>query len=120
MLLSIDLYASIMDFFFDNYRLSSEVIADEEVDRTDVFHTGMVIFTRPFIYQSPCKVDMENFPYDVQSCSMRFGSWMYTKEELDMVGHTYSFLICHVSVHFQIMVYKYDMVWSINFDICIT
>ena len=67
------------------FRLSSTVIKDEEVNRVDVWHDGRIMFTRPFIYQSPCLIDMKNFPFDIQTCSLRFGSWMYTKEELDMV-----------------------------------
>ena len=69
------------------FSLSSKMIADEEeVNRLDVSHGGGVMFTRPLIDESPCHVDMTNFPYDVQTCTLRFGSWMYTKEELDLVG----------------------------------
>ncbi|RUS77183.1 hypothetical protein EGW08_015050 [Elysia chlorotica] len=33
---------------------------------------------------STCPMDLRNFPYDEQSCSMVFGSWMYTSWEMNV------------------------------------
>ena len=73
-------------YFVNDFRLSTVITAEEEINRLDVSSDGRVMFTRPFIYHSPCDVDMVNFHFDVQNCTLRFGSWMYTKEELDMVN----------------------------------
>ena len=77
-------YMKIMYIIFV-HSLKSEMVADEDVQRVDVNFTGDVMFTRPMIYETPCTVDMLNFPYDEQSCDIVFGSWQYTYEELDMV-----------------------------------
>lgn len=45
--------------------------------RAEVFFNGTVRWMPPALYLSACRIDMEYFPYDEQTCSMRFGSWTY-------------------------------------------
>lgn len=46
-------------------------------------HTGKVIWKPPAIYKSFCEIDVEYFPFDEQTCFMKFGSWTYGKNEKD-------------------------------------
>lgn len=57
--------------------------------KATVFHTGEVNWNPPAIYKSSCEMDVEWFPFDKQSCLMKFGSWTYDGNEVDF---TFSFL----------------------------
>ena len=40
-------------------------------------HDGKVVWKPPAIYKSFCEIDVEYFPFDEQTCFMKFGSWSY-------------------------------------------
>lgn len=46
---------------------------------------GKVVWEPPAIYKSSCIIDVEFFPFDVQECDMRFGSWTYDGNQVDLV-----------------------------------
>ena len=45
--------------------------------KATLFHTGKVEWKPPAIYHSSCEMDVEYFPFDEQTCVMKFGSWTY-------------------------------------------
>ncbi|XP_045467869.1 acetylcholine receptor subunit alpha-like 1 [Harmonia axyridis] len=47
-------------------------------------HTGKVIWNPPAIYKSFCEIDVEYFPFDEQTCFMKFGSWTYDGYMVDL------------------------------------
>ncbi|XP_070543393.1 neuronal acetylcholine receptor subunit beta-4-like [Ptychodera flava] len=50
-----------------------------------LYPNGLVYWLPPAIYQSSCKIDVEYFPFDQQDCVMKFGSWTYDAEQLDLI-----------------------------------
>ncbi|XP_072023908.1 neuronal acetylcholine receptor subunit alpha-3-like isoform X2 [Amphiura filiformis] len=50
-----------------------------------ISHTGLVTWYTPAILKSSCKVQVKNFPFDIQYCEMTFASWSYDSSELNIV-----------------------------------
>jgi len=46
--------------------------------------TGEVEWRPPAIYHSSCEMDVEYFPFDEQTCVMKFGSWTYDGFQVDL------------------------------------
>uniref|UniRef100_A0A3P9LKQ0 Neuronal acetylcholine receptor subunit alpha-7 n=1 Tax=Oryzias latipes TaxID=8090 RepID=A0A3P9LKQ0_ORYLA len=63
--------------------------ADERFDAT--FHTNILVnssgtcsYLPPGIFKSTCYIDVRWFPFDVQRCELKFGSWTYGGWSLDL------------------------------------
>ncbi|KAK2183589.1 hypothetical protein NP493_304g07002 [Ridgeia piscesae] len=46
---------------------------------------GMVHWEPPVIFKSHCEIEVEFFPFDIQHCHMKFGSWSYDGFQVDLV-----------------------------------
>ncbi|XP_073978197.1 nicotinic acetylcholine receptor alpha2 isoform X2 [Rhodnius prolixus] len=47
-------------------------------------HDGKVLWTPPAIFKSSCEIDVRYFPFDQQTCFMKFGSWSYDGIQIDL------------------------------------
>ncbi|XP_050540524.1 acetylcholine receptor subunit alpha-like [Daktulosphaira vitifoliae] len=47
-------------------------------------YTGKVVWKPPAIYKSSCEIDVEYFPFDEQTCVLKFGSWTYDGFQVDL------------------------------------
>ncbi|KAE8295899.1 Neuronal acetylcholine receptor subunit alpha-7 Precursor [Larimichthys crocea] len=63
--------------------------ADERFDAS--FHTNILVnstgycqYLPPGIFKSTCYIDVRWFPFDVQRCDLKFGSWTYGGWTLDL------------------------------------
>lgn len=63
--------------------------ADERFDAT--FHTNVLVnasgycqYIPPGILKSTCYIDVRWFPFDVQKCDLKFGSWTHSGWLLDL------------------------------------
>ena len=45
---------------------------------------GVVKWRPPSIFKSTCQINIQKFPYDQQNCSMKFGSWTYDGDSIDI------------------------------------
>ena len=55
--------------------------------RVIVYSSGDIIWSRPGLLKSTCKFDLSYYPFDIQKCHMRFGSWVYSGTDLDLQIH---------------------------------
>ncbi|KAK6050466.1 Neurotransmitter-gated ion-channel ligand binding domain protein, partial [Cooperia oncophora] len=49
-----------------------------------VYNTGEVNWVPPGIFRASCKMDITYFPFDDQLCHLKFGSWTYNGNALDL------------------------------------
>ncbi|GMR54910.1 hypothetical protein PMAYCL1PPCAC_25105, partial [Pristionchus mayeri] len=52
--------------------------------KAKLMYNGTVEWAPPAIYKSMCTIDVEFFPFDGQTCEMKFGSWTYGGLEVDL------------------------------------
>ncbi|CAG2119041.1 unnamed protein product [Medioppia subpectinata] len=49
-----------------------------------IHDSGKVEWNPPAIYKSSCNIDINYFPFDQQECFMKFGSWTYDGNQVDL------------------------------------
>ncbi len=49
--------------------------------------TGKVRWEPPAIYKSRCDIQVQYFPFDVQICRLKFGSWTYDGNQVPFEPH---------------------------------
>lgn len=73
--------------------------------KATIYFDGAVVWQPPAIYKSSCLIDVEYFPYDIQSCVLKMGSWTYdgfqvllSREKLG--GNKRERNLCLIYIHF--------------------
>ena len=59
----------------DLHTLDSMVVA---------YASGHLIWITPLRLRTTCRVDLRNFPFDEQTCSMYFASWVYNGHQVNL------------------------------------
>ncbi|OAF67402.1 hypothetical protein A3Q56_04876 [Intoshia linei] len=49
-----------------------------------VHFDGTIMWVPTSIVKATCKMNLENFPFDTQMCELKFGSWTYSSNQLDL------------------------------------
>jgi len=47
-------------------------------------YSGTVLWIPQSIFFSSCPIDITHFPFDVQTCTLEFGSWTFDGLQLDL------------------------------------
>ena len=64
------------------YNTAENPLENLKWSNAEVSSDGNVLWSRPGILQSTCSFDMTHFPYDTQTCFLKFGSWSYTGAQM--------------------------------------
>ena len=59
------------------------------ITKVTIHPDGLIVWKPPAIYKSLCPIDVEFFPFDEQTCTIKIGSWTY---------HEYAVRIIHKSL----------------------
>ncbi|KAL2088268.1 hypothetical protein ACEWY4_015167 [Coilia grayii] len=54
------------------------------ITKAVVRYDGTISWTPPANYKSTCTIDVTFFPFDLQNCTMKFGSWTYDGSQVDI------------------------------------
>ncbi|KZS21317.1 CHRNA7-FAM7A fusion protein [Daphnia magna] len=49
-----------------------------------IYSGGEVLWVPPAIYQSSCTIDVTYFPFDQQTCLLKFGSWTFNGDQVSL------------------------------------
>ena len=52
-----------------------------------LYSDGTVFYSNPVVLKMPCSLELETFPFDTQTCSMVFGSWVYSSQFLNLIPY---------------------------------
>ncbi|GMT08755.1 hypothetical protein PFISCL1PPCAC_52, partial [Pristionchus fissidentatus] len=61
--------------------LAQSQIISEDDRMAEVMADGTVYTTNPSVYDTWCTLNLNNFPFDSQQCTINIGSWVYTANE---------------------------------------
>lgn len=57
---------------------------DKLSTRIILHHDGKCVWLSPVMIRSQCNIDIQHFPFDTQACKLKFGSWTYAGNSLDL------------------------------------
>ena len=66
------------------YNSASKPIIYDSNGGLKLNYNGDILWIRPTRYSFACKLNLKNFPFDSQECTMIFGSWKYNSNFLDL------------------------------------
>ncbi|XP_036363179.1 acetylcholine receptor subunit alpha-type acr-16-like isoform X2 [Octopus sinensis] len=69
---------------FKLYNYADERTEEHREALVVVKSTGAIVWMPQVIYKSSCAIDISHFPFDEQECVLKFGSWTYDGNKLDV------------------------------------
>lgn len=51
----------------------------------NLYNQGDLMYSKPGIFKFSCALDLTNFPFDKQNCTMLFGSWVYNNKYINLI-----------------------------------
>lgn len=66
------------------YNSGSLPLVFEKSSVSKLYSNGLIVYNRPTSYTFSCKLNLDDFPFDTQECTLLFGSWKYPKAILNL------------------------------------
>ena len=66
------------------YNTAENPLSELNSGRVKIYNDGYILWSRPGMIKSTCTFDLTSFPYDEQNCYLKFGSWSYHGDELNL------------------------------------
>ena len=65
---------------------SNDYVSSSRTSNALVSYTGKIsLWSKPTLLRSTCKIDVKFFPFDMQQCQMKFGSWTYNSFQMNLL-----------------------------------
>lgn len=61
------------------YNTAEKPMNELDYTKANVYNDGRVFWSRPGLIKSTCVFNLTYFPFDEQTCKLKFGSWAYDK-----------------------------------------
>merc|ERR1712088_844367 len=84
--------------------------------KATLYHDGLVKWEPPAIFKSSCDIDVRYFPFDEQTCWLKFGSWTFDGFQIDLIhihANQSSETSDHVEVGIDLSEYYINVEWDI-------
>lgn len=72
------------------YNTAEKPLENLDYSHAVVNNNGDIFWSRPGLITSTCTFDLALFPYDTQNCFLKFGSWVYSKNNLNLSQYSSS------------------------------
>ena len=89
-----------------------------DFSRAIVDYEGNVIWSRPGIITSTCSFDLTHFPFDEQVCYLKFGSWSYDGNQLNLLIYDEGVDISNYIKHEEWQLISYNSTKNIEYYSC--
>nr|AWC68049.1 nicotinic acetylcholine receptor alpha 5 [Leptinotarsa decemlineata] len=83
-----------------------------------VSSTGEVVWLSHGIYRSSCDINVEYFPFDLQSCHMKWASWTYDGYQVELVKQTEEGDVSNYQANGEFDLIGFSSVKNIEFYSC--
>jgi hypothetical protein len=64
------------------YNTAEKPMNELDYSKSNVYNDGRIFWSRPGLITSTCIFDLTHYPFDQQTCKLKFGSWSYNTKQI--------------------------------------
>ena len=66
------------------YNTAEKPMEQLDFSKAEISYDGTMFWSRPGLLKSTCLFDLTEFPFDTQTCVLKFGSWSYDSSKINL------------------------------------